>query len=960
MRILKSTTFLFIFMSIGIIAGFAQNSMKITEFKLDNGLTVFLNEDHNTPEIFGLVITKAGGKNDPKGATGMAHYQEHMLFKGTQEMGTTDWEKEKPHIDRIFQLYDQLGQTKDEEARKKIQKEINEESLKANEYAIPNEMDKILKGIGGTNMNAGTGTDQTMFFNSFPSNQLDKWLELYSSRFINPVFRSFQAELEVVYEEKNLYSDMFQSNLIEAFNKNFFKNHPYGQQTLVGTIDDLKNPSLTKMYEFFKTYYVANNMALVLSGDFNTEEIIPIIKEKFGRWQKGEIPKPIEYKEAPFNGREFVEAKLSPIKLELLGFRTVPNGHKDQLAIKVCNGILSNQNQTGMLDKLSVDNKLLAAMMLAMPYNDHGASLIFVIPKILGQSLEDAEKLVTDQLDSLRQGKFEDWKVEAIKKELYKEYQLSMESIEKKSLMIATAFSEGQSLDELLAYSKNINAITKEDVVRVANQYYGKNYLAFYSKMGFPKKEKIEKPDYKPVVSNTNAQSPFAQKFDQMKAKDPAPKYVDFKNDVYFNEMQNGVNFYMVKNPENDIFSLKIRYGIGNHLMPRLQYASQLMNYAGTKELLVNDLKSKFSQLGCSYSINSDDSYLSIELEGIESDLEGAVKILGLLMSDPKLDKSKVDIVLQGESTNRKMERSEPDNVASALFEFVKYGNNSATLNRMSMKEIKKLNADTLVADFLKAIKYSAEVYFVGKTDPQKVQELLKNTLKFSTNPIKSASPVVLDANEYKENLVYFVNKKKSVQSKVYLYQLGQPYEIKMEPQIDAFNLYFGGDFSGLVLQEIREYRSLAYSAGARYSIPMLAGKKSIFIGRVGTQADKTLEAIKVFDDLVKNMPLKKDRMDMIKPYLIQSALTARPGFRDLAESIAAWKLKGYETDPAKLKVDIFKELTFDDIVKFYEKTIKKQALIYAIVGDKSKIDMKELAKYGKIIEIKEKTLFKD
>ncbi len=408
------------------------SGQNIEEYKLENGLTVYLNEDHNTPEVFGMVVTKAGAKNDPADATGMAHYQEHILFKGTTKLGTTNWEKEKVHIDKIFELYDKLGKTTDEEERKTIQKLINEESVKANEYAIPNEFSNVLNSMGSKNINAGTGPDQTVFYNSFPPNQIEKWLELNAHRMKEPVFRGFQSELEVVYEEKNMYSDQFMSNLIEKFQKNFFKNHPYGQQTIIGTIDDLKNPSLTKMYEFFKNYYVANNMALILSGNFDSETVKPLIDKTFGKLESGNVPEPKVWEEEPFDGREFVEAKLSPIKLGLLGFRTVPKGHPDKIALDIAQNILSNYNQSGLLDKLSIDNKLMFAGVIPLPYNDHGATLVFFVPKIVGQKLISAEELVLEQLQNLKTGNFDDWKVEAAKKDLYVEFQQSIEKDQQK------------------------------------------------------------------------------------------------------------------------------------------------------------------------------------------------------------------------------------------------------------------------------------------------------------------------------------------------------------------------------------------------------------------------------------------------------------------------------------------------------------------------------------------------
>lgn len=938
---------------------FSQSSFQVKQYKLDNGLTVILNEDHLSPEVFGVVVIKAGSKNDPVDATGMAHYQEHMLFKGTTELGTINWEQEKPHIEKIFSLYDQLAATKEEEARKAIQQQINEESLKANEFAIPNELSNVLKSMGGTQLNANTGADRTLYFNAFPPNQLEKWLEIYSHRFMEPVFRGFQSELEVVYEEKNLYSDMFQFSLLQEFNKKLFKKHPYGQQSMIGTLEDLKNPSLTKMYEFFKTYYVANNMALVLSGDFNTEEVMPIIMEKFGRLRSGELPPQKEYPEEPFSGRELVEMRLSPIKIAMLGFRTVPNGHPDELALEVCNGILMNKNETGLFNALSIDNKLLAAMVLPMNYNDHGASVIFVVPKVVGQKLEDAEQLVMAEIQKLVNGEFDEGMIEIVKNQLYVDYQTGMESLQRRAVKIAEAFGQNRSIGEVLNYPERIRKVTREDVLRVAATYYGKNYLAFYSKMGFSKKDKIDKPGYKPVLSNTETKSEYVKQLEQVAVKEPTFRFIDFRNDVLIMDLAKETRLHFVKNPVNDIFSLEMEFGIGDYKLPLLKYASQVMNYSGAKGLSISDFKKEFSRIGCSYTLSSDDSYLKITMEGLESNLEAALKLINRLLTEPELDKSKLDIIIEGEKTNRKMERSEPDNVTDALFHYVKFGNNSPYLNRLSVKEISGLNADSLVSAFKVALTYGCNIHYTGQKDPKEVRSALISLIDFNKAPLRSESPVVLESNKYNNREVFFVNKKKAVQSKIYLFANGPEYSIDFQPYLEAFNLYFGGDFSGLVLQEIREYRSLAYGAGAGFSSPLLAGKPADFIGYVSTQADKTTEALTVFTDLIHAMPQKKERIDMVKQYLTLSAVTKRPGFRNLSQAIVKWQQQGYGDDPLKQKMEKYKALTFEDITSFYSKHLQNKAIVYSIVGNPKKMNLTEIGRFGKITKIKEDSLFK-
>ncbi len=937
--------------------GIDYKAIDVEVYQLDNGLTVILNEDHNTPQVFGGIVVRAGGKDDPKDATGMAHYMEHMLFKGTEELGTTNWEAEKPHIEAIFRLYDELGKTSDNTERAIIQKQINEESVKANEYAIPNEMWNLVRSIGGANMNAGTGPDHTIFYNSFPPTQIEKWLDLYSHRFEKPVFRSFQAELEVVYEEKNMHSDMFQFALLDNFRKQFFKNHPYGQQTLIGTVEDLKNPSLSKMYDFFTTWYVPNNMALIIVGDFDKNKVKQLVEDKFGKWQRKELPERISYEEKPFNGREFAEMKLTPVKIAILGFRTIPAGHPDETAFKICEAILSNNSKTGLLDKLMLDNKLIAAQSTSIPYNDQGVSLIFIIPKVIGQKLGAAEKLVLGELVKLKSGDFDSTFVENIKMELFREYQLKLESNSFKTNMLATAFSRNQSIDDMLQYPEQLMSITKDDVIKVARQYYGDNYLSFYSKMGFPKKKKIEKPGYKPVIVNTNAISEYAKKFQGVPEIKLNPSFVNFNKDVEHIAVSDNMDVYCVKNPANNIFTLKLKFKIGNKSNPDLIYAADVMNYAYPEGMSLDSFKAEFADIGSTYNISCNESYTIVEITGFDNSFNEAIILVSKLLKNPVLDQPKVDILHEGEKTNRKFERSEPDEVAEALYAWVRYDKKSDYIDRLSLAETKKLQADRLINAFKTIADYGVEIHYAGNINSVTISELCKTTFNYIGNE-KVEFPVVLDIKPCNENTIFFVNKKKATQSKVFFLVNGSAYNPEVQADMDAFNLYFGGDFSGLVLQEIREFRSLAYTAAAKFTTPALKSKEAYFAGYVGTQADKTLEAVEVFDTLIRYMPAKPERVTMIKQYLLQSSISNRPHFRSLSEQIVKWENQGYTVDPAQYKRDAYENMSFENIQAFYSKNLAAKPVAICIVGDKSKIDMKKLSTYGKLIFVKESSLY--
>ncbi|HHG83216.1 MAG TPA: insulinase family protein, partial [Bacteroidetes bacterium] len=484
------------------------------------------------------------------------------------------------------------GQTRDEEARKKIQKEINDNAVAAAEFAVPNEFDRMLAGIGGQSVNAFTSEEMIVYHNYFPPNQVEKWLDIYSERFINPVFRLFQSELETVYEEKNRAMDNFIFALLHNFNKNLYKNHPYGQQDLIGSTEHLKNPSLTKMYEYFEQYYVSNNMALILSGDFDAAKVMPLIKAKFGRLKRGTVPPFPEYKEAPFAGRELVVGRYTPVAAALIGFRTVPVGHRDGPALDVVNYFLSNNGGTGLLDRLSLDQKILVSQLNTMRYADHGASMLVVVPKIIGQSIKKAEKLVLEEIEKLHRGEITQAQLTAAKLNLKQEFELEMEGLKSKALRVTNSFISGEPWENVVAYPSQIEKVSLERIAEVSKKYYGKNYLILQSKMGFPKKDKLSKPPYSPPIPKTTTKSAYAKHFDQLPSGTSQPHFVDFNTDVQQIQLADHAHLFRVENPSNNVFRLKFRYSIGKNSDPTLAYVAEYMGYLGTESQSTSEIRS--------------------------------------------------------------------------------------------------------------------------------------------------------------------------------------------------------------------------------------------------------------------------------------------------------------------------------------------------------------------------------
>lgn len=955
---MRKISFLFVAILCSIVA-FSQGnkSLEVVSYELPNGLSVYLNEDPNASVVLGAVAIKTGGKYDPADHTGTSHYLEHMMFKGTDEIGTIDYKEEKVYLDSIVMKYDELAATKDDARRKEIQKEINALSLKAGKYAIPNELDKLLDGMGATMVNAFTSDEVVAYFNAFPVGQMEKWMELYSHRFKHPVFRLFQSELETVFEEKNMYADEFTSNLMESFMSYFYKKHPYGTQTVIGKTDHIKNPSLSTMQKMYDTYYVANNMALIMTGNFKVSDVKPMIEKYFGEWKRGDVPQYPKYEEKPFDGVESVEVALSPVKIGVLGYRTVPMGDKISYVISVCEKLLNNSSSTGYLDKLMNDRKLLAAMAINYGHHDHGGMMFLYVPKILGQKFEDAEALVINEINRLRNEDVDKEWLESIKLEMIKDFQSEMEDPEMRAYKMGECFIYGKKWEEILEYPKIIESITPEDIKQVAEKFFGDNYLSYHSKMGFPKKDKLDKPGFDPVVpENAEVSSEYAKKFEEMPVKSMSPTFLKAGQDYIHKDIAKGVDLYYSKFNQNDIFNIEIKFKTGLKDNPKYEQLASYLQYIGTSKYTNDELNKELQKYAASYSISANDNYFTVSIDGFNKFFKESVSLVLSLLTDAKADDSKLGRIAEEDGMARKMERESTDEVASALAQYGLYGENSKFLRRLSAKEVSKITSDDMMATLSEVKKYPVTVHYSGNMSAEEVATQVKQ-MDFAPEKMSSEFPKILPTQEYAENTVLFLNDPKALQSKIYFYIEGNVLDEKQMANQDAFNQYFGTGMSSIVFQEIREFRSMAYTAYAVSRKGFTIKDKSKFVAFIGTQSDKTIDAISVMTGLINDMPIKKQRMRGVKDYLLQSLLTSKPGEREITETVEGWRLFGYKEDPRIIQADMYKEIDFDNIVDFYKRNIQGRPMLITIVGNKKKVDMKELAKYGKIVEVKQKAI---
>ena len=955
---MKKLLILFLFV-LGTTFAFAQQGdLKTKTIHLDNGLKVVMCEDHSQPEIYGAVFVHAGSKNDPVEATGMAHYFEHIMFKGTDKIGTTNWEAEKVFLDSIDLMYDRLHETSDVAERQAIQQKINTLSQKSADYAIPNEVDVILTQMGGKSLNAGTSYDMTVYYNIFPSNQLSKWMDVYVERFRNPVFRLFQSELETVYEEKNMYGDSPINAFQEYLFHEAFGEHPYGRP-VIGYTEHLKNPQTSKMREFYNTYYVANNMTLILVGDFDIDATEPMVAEKFGTWRSGKLPKEPTYTLPKLNGPTVKEVKMTPVKMGALVFPGIKNSDPDMLPLSLACTIFAN-GETGLMDKLMLDGKIMAAMMLPLSLEDCGGNVMIYVPKLLGQSHESAEELIFGCLDQLKKGEFSDDLFEAMRMSMLTQRLKETESFSSLAGLFLELESNGQTYEEYLAETERLKTITKDEVVTIANKYFGNDYLDVRSKMGFPEKDKVDKPNWKPIeAKNTEAKSNFAKAIEAQQVPEVEPQVVKFGEDVVITEVNDGFKMYSTINPRNDMFDLQVVFNYGSANDPDLGRAGRYMNMQGTKTQTPEEYALQLQKLGATVDFYTSDNQFVVHMTGFEKDLNEIMALCSSKLQNPSNEEKYIQTLVEGEMTDLSTQREDASTWAQAVREYAMYGDQSYYLNHASIKEWGKKSGESLLAEVAEALKYDGHVLYSGNTQPKLVAGMLKENGLVKANAVKGQEKIRVE-KRYTDPQVFIASNKKFRQSNIYFHVPGEKLSAKDEAMASLFSKYFGTDMYSIVFQEIREFRSLGYTAYANYRYDYLERKPGQLFGFLGTQSDKTLDGMNAFKDLIVNMPVRMEKFNASKESLLKSRSSEYVNFRDMPSTVQKWMKKGYDHDPRGEVTELIRNANFDDVQSFYDRMIKGRPVVIMMSGNEKKIDKKELGKFGEVTRLKYKQIIKE
>ena len=925
-------------------------------YTLRNGLTVILSPTNKEPRIQCYMAVKAGSKTDPATNTGLAHYLEHLLFKGTDKYGSLDWEKERKELDKIDDLYEQYNKTKDADQRKAIYKKIDSVSGVASKYAIANEYDKMMTSMGAQGTNAFTSFEKTVYTDDVPANALDKYITVQAERFRNPVLRIFHTELEAVYEEKNRTLDNDGRQVFETLFANLFKKHNYGLQTTIGTVEHLKNPSLREIRKYFKTYYVPNNMAIVLAGDFNPDEVIAKIDKVFSYMEYKDVPKYTFEKEDPITApivREVVGPDAESVSI---AYRLPGNQEKDALLADLVGEILTN-GEAGLIDlNLVKKQRLLGASAFNWALIDYGVLWLSGRPS-QGQSLEQVKDLMLNEIENLKKGNFDDDLIPSIVNNIKKRIIQSTESYSSRAYMLMNAFTDNLDWRDQVAYVNDLSKIKKQDVVAFANKYLGNNYVVVYKKQGQRTNvEKIEKPDITPVETNADKQSAFVKMVNDMPSTPVSPVFLDYNKDLQKSKLGKAEVLY-VQNKDNDLYRLRFRYKIGYLNDLKMPLVADYIEFLGTDKKSAEQISKEFYKIASSFRISVGEEYTTVTIEGLQENFEAAVKLYEDLVLNVKADNEALAALKARLTKSRTDAKANRATIMQALTSYALYGAKNKFNNRLSDAEIESVTAKELVDRVKNLNNVEQTVIYYGPSTLAELTAKLKPLHKVPATFAKVAPKKEFKQVEQTKNQVLFTDYE-MVQAETRWIRNTNTYNPAENTVISVFNNYFGGGMGSLVFQTIRESKALAYSTYGFYVFPRKKADKYYMMAYVGAQADKFVEAVAAMNELLTTMPELPANLDLAKVQLKKEIQTERITQDDIIYDYIKAKDLGLNEDIRKTIYQNLDNISMKDIRTFHDTYLSKKPYTYVVLASEEKLSKEELQKIGEFRKLSLEELF--
>ena len=936
------------------------DAMQTRIYTLDNGLKVFMSVNKAQPRLQANIVVHTGSRNDPAETTGLAHYLEHLMFKGTQQFGTTDYAKEKPYLDEIERRYEHYRTLTDPAQRKNAYHEIDSVSQLAARYNIPNEYDKLMASIGSEGSNAYTSNDVTCYVENIPSNEIANWARIQADRFQYMIIRGFHTELEAVYEEKNISMGSDGSKEYAALWKLLAPTHPYGTQTTIGEQEHLKNPSIVNIKNYFHRYYVPNNVAIVLAGDFNPDTVIAIIDRYFGSWKPSkQLSRPeFEAQKTITSPRDTTVIGLDAENI-MMGWRFKGANQLQNDTLDIVNRMLSN-GKAGLLDiNINQPMKAMETGTYLDELHDYSMLLIEGVP-LQNQKLDDLKALILAETTKLGRGEFSDDLLPAVLANKKLQFYKSLDSNQKRVSMMVDAFVNDKPWADVTQQIERQEKLTKQDIIDFARRHLRTdNYACVYKQMGTDTTlKKIEKPIITPIPANREFESKFLNEIRTAKTEPIQPVFVDFKKELTFSNTKSRLPLIYKKNSDDGIFDLVFRYDFGYTANKLYNTAFDYLDYIGTNDMTVSQIKQAFYKLACKYYAVMDQRTLSIYLTGLNENMPQALQLLEKIMHQAKADKASWSRYCDMVEKARNDAKTDQKANFNALWNYAIYGKYNPTRDKTHVKDLRAMDPQQLVDMLAQLGKMQHTVLYYGTSDLKQLDKLLTKEhptpAKWAPMPVnKPYKPQLTAQNEV---LIAPYDAKN-----IYLRQYnneGKTWSLAKAPVETLFNQYFGGGMNTVVFQELRETRALAYNAYAMYKRPEYKDDSESFFTHIISQNDKMGDCIKVFNEIVDSMPQNEAAFDLAKQSLTKSIQSERTTKFNIFQRYLFLKQLGLDHDYMQDIYAALPKLTLQDIVSFARQNIAHKPYRYAVLGNEKNLNMKVLEKIAPVKRLTTEDIF--
>ncbi|EJL69323.1 putative Zn-dependent peptidase [Chryseobacterium populi] len=802
--------------------------------------------------------------------------------------------------------------------------------------------------MGADGTNAFTSFEQTVYTEDIPANVTDKFLAVQGERFRQPVLRLFHTELEAVYEEKNRGLDNDPRKVYETMFAAIFPNNNYGKQTTIGTVEHLKNPSLKAIREYFNNYYVPNNMGVIMSGDFNPDEMIVKIDKAFSYMKSKPVP---EYKvgtESPITS-PIVKEVYGPTPENItIGFRFPGATTKDARMLNFVGSMLTN-GQAGLIDlDLVKKQKLLAAYAFPYVLKDYSVLLLQGNPTE-GQSLDDVKALLLQEIDKLKKGEFSDDLIQSIVNNEKKNVIQKYEKYTSRAESLMDEFTSEVDHKAQLEYIEEISKLTKKDIMDFAARYLqDNNYVAVYKRKGEDKNiVKVDKPAITPVSVNRDDQSPFLKKVNEMPEAPISPVWLNFDKDIAKNKL-GSVDVLSVKNTDNDLFRLYYHFDSGKWNNKVLPLAAEYLQYLGTKNKSSEDISKEFYKLASSFNVSAGNEETYVTLEGLNENFDKTAALFEDLIKNCQPDQKALDAYKARLKKSRANAKQNKSTIMAGLRSYAQYGAQNPFNNTLSDAELDALKAEDLVNALHDLFNFKHKVLYYGpKSGNETVTALtpihkVSNSLKDMPKS-KTFAQIPTDKNK-----VLFAHYD-MVQAEIFWVRNGDAYNSGITPTVSLFNNYFGGGMGSVVFQTIRESKALAYSTYSYFSLPNKKEDKDIVTAYVGTQADKFNESTIAMNELLNTLPKSDQLFETAKSGLKKSIAAERITQDGIIFTYLRVQKLGNTSDIRKNIYEQSPKLSFADINSFHDKEMKGKNYTYCLVASQDKVNEADMQKLGEV-----------